>query len=138
MPVIGNVLKPLAKSVLVPLGLTAAEAATDATIHKKMYGSGATTSIISNEERNGIMKIVKSLKESVLLIKGVSKTINNEAKERKRRFFSMLLGTLGTGLLGHLLTGKGVIATSQRREANLPERGKIRAGEDTVRAGQDF
>ena len=74
---IGNVLKPLAKSILIPLGFTAAAAsAKDAPIHKKMFGSGrssdlpsrVTTLIISNEEMNDIMKIVKSLEESVCLI----------------------------------------------------------------------
>ena len=63
LPLIGNVLKPLAKSVLIPLGLTAAASATDAGIHKKMFESGMTTLIISNEEMNDIMKIVKSLEE---------------------------------------------------------------------------
>ena len=79
LPLIKNVLKPLPKSVLIPLELTAAASATDAAIHKKMFGSGKTT-LISNEEMNDIMKIVKSLEESGLLIKGVSKTIKNEAK----------------------------------------------------------
>ena len=59
---IGKVLKLLAKDVLIPLWLTAAKPATDAVIHKKIYGSGATILIISNEEINDIMKIVKSLK----------------------------------------------------------------------------
>ena len=76
----GNILKPLAKSVLITLGLTAAASATDAVIHQKMFGSGFTTLLISNEEMNDIMKIVKSLEESELLIKGVSETIKNEAK----------------------------------------------------------
>ena len=58
-----------------------------------MFGSSTTTSIISN-----VMKIVKSLKESGLLIKGVSETIKNEAKQQKGRFLSMLLGTLGASL----------------------------------------
>ena len=80
MPLTENALKPLAKSVSIPLGLTAAASATDAPIHKKMFGSGFTTLIISNEEMNDIMKIVKSPKESGLLIKGVSQTIKNEAK----------------------------------------------------------
>ena len=81
MPLIGNVLKPLPKSVLIPLGLTAAAAAaTDAAIHKKMFGCGTTTLIISNEKMNDIMKIIKSLEESGLLIKGVSQTIKNEVK----------------------------------------------------------
>ena len=85
-----NVLKPLAKGVLIPLGLTAAAAATDTAIHKKTFGSGThpsdlakrTTLIILNEKMN-IMKIVKPLEESGLIIKGVSKTIQNEAKEQK-------------------------------------------------------
>ena len=93
LPLIGNVLKTLTKSVLIPLGLTAAASATDAAIHKKMFGTGDTTLIISNEEMNEIMKIIKSLEESGLLIKAVSKTIKNGAKEQKGRFLRMLLGT---------------------------------------------
>ena len=81
-----NVLKPLAKSVLIPLGLTAAASATDAAIHKKIIGSGFTTLIISNEEVNDILKIIKSLEESGSLIKGVSETIKNEAKNKKEDF----------------------------------------------------
>ena len=84
-----------------------------------MFGSGTTTLITSNEEMNDIMKIVKSLEESILLRKGVSETIKNEAKEQESGFLSMLLGTLGASLLGNLLTGKrimrvgeGAIATS--------------------------
>ena len=94
LPLIGNVVKPLAKSVLIPLGLTAAASATDAAIHKKMFGPGTcpldlaeqTALIISNEEMNDIMKIVNSLEESTLLIKDVLKTIKNEAKEQKEDF----------------------------------------------------
>ena len=79
MPLIRNVPKSLAKSLLIPLGLTAA-AATDAAVHKKMFELGMTRLIISNKEMNGIMKIIKSLEESELLTKGVSETIKNEAK----------------------------------------------------------
>ena len=123
LPLIGNVLKPLAKNILIPLGITAtaAASATNAAIHKKMFGSGFTTLIISNEEMN-IMKMVNSLEETGLLIKGVSETIKKEAKEQKGGFFSMLLGTVGASLLGNLLTGKGT----------------IRASEGTIRAGQNF
>ena len=71
-----NVIKPLAKSVLIPLGLTAAAAA-DAGIHKKILGSGTTTLIISNEEMNDIMKIVQALEDSNILLKGVTKTVQN-------------------------------------------------------------
>ena len=85
MPLIGNVLKPLAKNVLLPLGLTVVASATDAAIHKKMFRSGFTTLIISNEEIND-MKIVESLKNSGLLITGVNETIKNDVKEQKRIF----------------------------------------------------
>ena len=113
LPLIGNVLKPLAKSILIPSGVTASVSATDAAIHKKMFGSNTITLIISNEEMNDIMKMLKSLEESGLLIKGVSEAIKNEAKEQKGGFLSMLLGTLGASLLGNLLTGKGTIRAGE-------------------------
>ena len=56
----------------------------------------------------GIIKIVKSLEDSGLLLKGVSETIQNEAKEQKGGFLSMLFGTLGASLLGNILAGKGI------------------------------
>ena len=87
-----NILKPLAKSISISLGLTAAASKTDAAIHKKMFGSGLTTLIISNEEMNHIMKIVKCLEEPGLSIKGLSETINNEAKEQKGGFPRKLSG----------------------------------------------
>ena len=62
---------------------------------------------------NGIMKIIKSLEESGLLIKGVSEAIKNEGKEQKGGFLGMLLGTLDDSLLGKLLTGKGTIKASK-------------------------
>ena len=61
---------------------------------------------------NNILKIVKSLENSGLLL-GVSETIKNEAKEQKRGFLSMLLGTLRTVLLGNMLAGKGVIKAGE-------------------------
>ena len=88
-------------------------------LKKKMLGSGMTTLIISNDEMDDILKIVKSLANSGLLLKGVSETIQHEAKEQRGGFLSMLLGTLGASLLGDTLSGKGV----------------IRAGEGTIRAG---
>ena len=103
-----NVIKPLAKSVLIPLGLTGAASAADAGIHKKTLGSGTTTLIIPNDEMEDIIKIVKSFEDSDLLLKGVSETTQNEAKEQKRGFLSMLLGTLGASLLGNILAGKGM------------------------------
>ena len=78
---IKNVIKPLAKSVLIPLGLTAAASAADAGIPKKILGSETTTLIISIVEMEECMKIIKSLKDSGLLLKRVNETIQNEAKE---------------------------------------------------------
>ena len=146
-----NVMKPLAQSVLIPLGLTAAASEEDAGMHKKILESGRrhfsssalphnpsssashnnnnnnTILIISNDEMEDIIKIVKSLEDSGLLLKGVSGTIQNEAKEQWGGFLSMLLGTLGASLLEDILTGWGI----------------NRAGEGIVRAGygnkrQDF
>ena len=88
LPLIKSVIKPLAKSVLVPLGLTAAASAADAGIHKKILGSGQPNNnnkilIISNDEMDDILKIVKSLEDSGVLLKGVNETIQNEAKEQR-------------------------------------------------------
>ena len=86
---IKKVIKPLAKSVVIPLGLTAAASAADAGIQKKL-GSGTTTLIISNEEMNDIMEIVQTLTNSNILLKGVTKTIKNETKEQKGGFYKCL------------------------------------------------
>ena len=75
---------------------------------KNILGSGTTTLIISNDEMKEIVKIVKSLKDSGLSLKGVGKTIQNEAKEQKGGFLRMLLGTLGASLLGNILAGQGI------------------------------
>ena len=114
---------PLAKNVLALLGISAAMSAIDGSIKKKMLGSGVMTLIISNDEMDDISKIVKSLENSGLLLKGVSETIQHEAKEQRRGFLSMLLGTLGASLLGDKLS-KG-----------LSGKGVIRTGEGTIRAG---
>ena len=106
---------PLAKNVLAPLGLTTAMSAIDGSIQKKIHGSGATKGagvklIIEQEDMKDIMKIIKALENSGILLKGVSKTIKNETKEQRGGFLSMLLGTLGAGLLGNLLSGgKGIM-----------------------------
>ena len=63
-----------------------------------------------------IIKIVKSLEDSGLLLKGVTETVQNEVKEQKGGFLSMLLGTLGASLLGNLLTGQGAIAKRRNRK----------------------
>ena len=138
LPLIKNVIKPLAKSVLIPLGLIAAASAADAGIHKKILGSKNTTLIISNEEMNDIMKIVQALEDSNIFLKGVTKTIENETKEQKGGFLSMLLGTLGASLLGNLLTGKGIVRAGS---GNNKGKGIVRAGsgnnkgKGVVRAG---
>ena len=81
-----------------------------------------------------IIKIVKSLEDSGLLLKGVTETVQNEIKEQKGGFLSKLLGALSASLLGNLLTGKGAIATSQGRRT-VKGKGINRAGEGIVRAG---
>ena len=81
LPLKIKILKPLPKTVLIPLGLIAAASGTDTAIHKKMFGSCNTSLIVSNEEINNIMKITKSLEESGLVIKGVNQTVKSEAKE---------------------------------------------------------
>ena len=86
LPLKRNVFKPLAKSVLIPLGLIAGASATNAVIQKKMFGSGASTLIISNKEMNDIMKIIKSLQESGLLKRDVMKQFKNEVKKQNGRF----------------------------------------------------
>ena len=102
---------PLAKNVLAPLGLTAAMSAINGGIQKKIHGSGVKL-IIEQEDMKDIMKIIKALENSGILLKGVSKAIKNETKQQRGGFLSMLLRTLGASLLGNLLTGgKGIIRT---------------------------
>ena len=91
LPLIGSVLKPLSKIVLIPLELTASASASDTAIYKKMFGSGVTALIISTEEMIDFMKIVKSLEKSGLLIKGVNETIKNKAKEQKEGFLQKII-----------------------------------------------
>ena len=129
---IKNVIKPLVKSVLIPLGLTAAASAADAGIHKKILESGrssapkTTTITISNDKMKDIIEIVTSLEDSGLLSKGVRETIQNEAKEQKKGFLSMLLSTLGASLLGNILAGKGINRAGEG--AKRQSRGIVRVG----------
>ena len=135
LPLVKNVITPLAKSVLIPLGLTAAASAADAGIHKKMLGSGNnTTLIISNKDMDDLIKIVKSLEDSGLLLEGITESVQNEIKEQKSGFLSMLLGTSGASLLGNLVTGKGTFQA--RKIVNKKGKGIHRAGEGIVRAGE--
>ena len=120
LPLMKNILTSLAKSVLMPLGVSTTISATDAAIQKKILGSGRADE--RTDEMEDIIKIIKSLEESILLIEGISKTIKNEAKEQKGEFLPMLLGTLAANLLGSALTGQGL----------------TRADEEVIRAGQSF
>ena len=131
LPLIKNVIKPLAKSVLISLGLTAAASTADAEIHQKILGPGhnnTKTLVISNNEIEDIIKIVKSLEDSGLLLEEVTETVQNEVKEKKGGLFSMLLGTLGESLLGDFLTDRGENRAGKGRGTN-------RAGEGVLRAG---
>ena len=116
---------PLAKSVLDPLGITAAASAIDAEVQKKIHGLGTTTLIVSNEEMNDIMKIVQALEDSNILPRGLTKTIKNETKEQKEEFLSILLVTLGASLLGNLLAGKRILRAGS---GNKKGKGILRAG----------
>ena len=92
-----------------------------------MHGSGIKL-IIEEEDMTDIMKVNEALENSGILLKGVSKTIENETKEQRGGFLSMLLGTLGASLLGNLLTGgKGIMRAGD---------GIVRAGDGIVRAGE--
>ena len=106
---------------MILLGLTAAASAADAGIHKKILGSGlrhfssashnrpfSTTLTILNDEIQDIIEIVKPLEDSVLFLKGVTETVQNELKEQKGGFLSMLLVTLGASLLENVLAGKRI------------------------------
>ena len=172
LPLIKNVIKPLAKSVLIPLGLTTAASAADSGIHEKILGSGHrhsfsltlrsplrkaphnnTTLITSSNDVEDLIKIVKSLEYSDLLLKGFTETVQNEIKEQKGGFFSMLSGKLGASLLGNLLTargaakskshkqeinkkGKGAVAksVSKKTKSESQGRGVIRAGEGVIKS----
>ena len=96
--------------------------ATDAAIQKKIIGSGTAALIIANKEIEDVIKIVKSFKESVLLIKWINKTVENKAKQQKGGLLPVLLGTLTASLLRSALKGWGVISID----------------EGVIRAGQNF
>ena len=124
LPLMKNVLTPLVTSTFVPLGLMTVASATNEAIQEESFGSGTTSPIISNEEMNDTMKIVKSLEESSFQIKGGSETIKNEPKKQKGEF----LGTLGASLLRDTLAGKGRIRGGD---------GVIGDSEEVIRAGEE-
>ena len=116
-----KVTMPLAKNVLAPLGISPAMSAIDGSIKKKDVCFRNNN--LKNDEMDDILKIVQSLEDSNVLLKGVSETIQHEVREQRGRFLSMLLGTLGASLLGDILS-KG-----------LSGKGVIRAVEGIIRAG---
>ena len=132
MPLIENIHKLLAKGFLVQLRLSTAVLATDAAIQNNIFGSSTTALVLSNEDLNDIVAIVKFLEERSLFIKGVSEIIKNEAKEQKGQFLGILLVTLSASLLGNMLAGKGVVRGGE--EKIQAGKGMIRAGKGTVRA----
>ena len=97
---------------------------------KKIHGSGVKL-VIEKEDMNDIMKIIEASENSGIFLKGVSKTIENETKEQRRGFLSILLGTLGSSLLGNLLTGgRGIMRAGEGSVASIAK------GEGIVRAGE--
>ena len=120
-PLTKNILKALANSALIPLGLTTAASVANAGIQNKNYGFWMTALIISNKEMKDTMKIVKSLEEFGSLIKDFNEKIEIEAKEQKGGFLGMLLGIVCSTIPWNLLKCKGVTG----------------AGERTIRTGQD-
>ena len=118
-----NVLTPLAKTVLVPLGLTIA-AATDAAIQYDIFGSG-TMVVFSNEKIDDLMKIVNSLEDAGFLINVVGKTVENEVKDQKGGFLGILATTFGASLFANVSGGKvirageGVTGVSQGSQCCL-------------------
>ena len=115
-------LATLAQSVLLEFGLSSAMLAADTVIQKKIYGTTTRALIISNEELEDIIKIVKLHEESGWILKRISETVKNEANKQKVRFLLMLLRTIAASILGSELAWKGV----------------IRADEGVLRAGQIF
>ena len=97
-----------------------------------------TTLIISNDEIEDIIKIVKSLEDFGLLLKGISETVQNEVKDQKGEFLNMLLGTLAARLLRNLLTGQGINGTGKGRGINRVGKGVLRAGCDSRSSKMDF
>ena len=115
----------MAKNILVPLGIIVAASAIDTGIQKKTNGSGTTTLIISNEEMHEKMEIVQALEDSIILLKGITRTIKNETKEQNGGLLGILLDTLRACLQGNMLTGKAILKAGFE---NKKGKGLLRAG----------
>ena len=123
MSLLKDLIQPSTKSGLCSLGLT--EAAVDARIHRKQRITTTTALIIPNDEMEDVIKIAKFLKYSGLLVKAVSETIQNKAKEQKEGFLSMLLGALVLSFIGKMLGVKRINRTWNET---------IRAGDQSKRS----
>ena len=133
LPLIKNTIKLLAKRVLIPLGLTSAASAADARIHKKILASG------NHASRNNTATLIISNDEMVydydLWLKGVSETVQNEVKEQKGGFLSMIVGTLGANLVGNILAGKGINRAGEGAIVKRQGQGIVRAGHGNKEMG---
>ena len=128
-----------------PLGLPAASSSTDEAIQKKMYGLSMTTLVFSSEDWNDILKIVKYPEECGLLIKWVSETVENEVKEQKVGFLSMLthfmplisFDTSWRGYQKRLVALNGLTATlvASLLERVLTGKGVVTGGDGVIQAG---
>ena len=101
------------------LEITATASAIDPGIQKKTHGSGTTTLIIWNKEINDIIKIVEALEDSNVLLKGVTETNKNKTKKKEGGFLGILASTLGSILLGNLLSRKEIV-----RAGSVNKKGK--------------
>ena len=117
-----KIAKPLVTKTLSTLGISAAISGIDGLIQKKIHG---VTLVVTDEEMADVMKIIQALEDSNILLKGVTKTFENEAKSQHGGALGMILGTLAVLLLGNLLTGKGVNRTGY---GNKQGKGVYRTG----------
>ena len=129
---------PVAKNFLAPLTTMASVFAIDGTTQKRIRGrvviakSGASVIrpwkgiilVISNEDMDDIIKTIKLIEDSSVLIEEASETVKHKIKKQEGRFFSMILGTLGASILGNMLTGKGVLRAG-RGYSNMDHIDKI-------------
>ena len=114
LPLMKNVIKPLAKSVLIPLGLAAAVSGSGRPLFSLLHNNNNAILIISNDEMKDTVEIVESLEDSGLLPERANETIQNKAKEQRGQFLSMLLGRLGASLLGDILKDRGINRAGKR------------------------
>ena len=115
---------PMAKHILAPVGILAPASAVYAGMQERIHGSRTPTLVILNEAKNDIIEIVQALEDSNILLKSVTKTVENETKEQKGVFLRMSLGTLKANLVWNILAWKGILSA---RYGNKLGKGKLRA-----------